>query len=104
MTIPLCADPSCGKPLPPAAIKHGDPWCSATCARKHHGTELPATRNPTVTKKACDECGCGLDDLTAGCGKCRRRHSSRRLRQGAKRESAAELRYRQAWGRGRDTA
>lgn len=41
---PVCAQPGCNKPLPPAAIRYGDPFCSATCARKHWGTELPVHR------------------------------------------------------------
>jgi hypothetical protein len=28
----------CGKERPAVAIKHRDPFCSAVCSRKHHGT------------------------------------------------------------------
>ena len=27
----------CGKPLPPVAILHNDPYCSTVCARKMFG-------------------------------------------------------------------
>lgn len=31
----------CERERPPAAITHDDPFCSATCAREHHGAQLP---------------------------------------------------------------
>ena len=36
----ICA--MCPKPLPPSALKYpSERFCSAPCARKFHGTELP---------------------------------------------------------------
>ena len=32
-----CARHGCQKPLPDRAIWHGDPFCSNTCASRHHG-------------------------------------------------------------------
>ena len=28
----------CGKERPPVAVTNRDPFCSAVCSRKHHGT------------------------------------------------------------------
>jgi hypothetical protein len=45
----LCAIPECRKPLLPAGIAHEDPFCSSTCCRRFHGTELQA--NPGTTRR-----------------------------------------------------
>ncbi|MDQ7821112.1 MAG: hypothetical protein QN173_11010 [Armatimonadota bacterium] len=28
----------CGRPLPPLAVRHGDPFCSRVCAEETYGT------------------------------------------------------------------
>lgn len=38
-----CVRRSCGKPLPEAAVKNLDPFCSAPCCHEYHGITLAPT-------------------------------------------------------------
>lgn len=38
-----CCRRSCGKPLPEAAIKNEDPFCSAVCCHEYHDIEIAPT-------------------------------------------------------------
>lgn len=34
----------CGNPLPEAAARDGDPWCSTVCCKEFHGVEIQAKK------------------------------------------------------------
>lgn len=38
-----CCRRSCGKPLPEAAVKNEDPFCSAPCCHAYHGVTIGPT-------------------------------------------------------------
>lgn len=46
----------CGKPLPPIAVREGDPYCSTVCAKTAHGVSPvgsgfgPQGRPPKLAK------------------------------------------------------
>ena len=46
----VCIVEGCNNELRPAAIAHGDPFCSTQCAKAHYGTEFAQPERMNVAK------------------------------------------------------
>lgn len=83
MRTPTCARRGCPKPLPAIAVREQDPFCSAACARTHHGVAERTIKGGQPPRDVCGGCGCDLDQQMAGCEACGQRHRARNRKRAA---------------------